>query len=80
MAEPSDDIPLSITNAIETISNVLNTEQLPDVATQKLEDTREVLLSTRDAAALRELDFEALEDAYCEAISDAPGAAAVAAR
>ena len=72
MAEPSDDIPLAITNAIETISNVLSTEQLPDVATQKLEDTREVLLSTREAAALRELDFEALEDAYCDAISDAP--------
>ena len=80
MAEPSDDIPLAITNAIETISSVLNTEQLPDVATQKLEDTREVLMSTREAAALRELDFEALEDAYCEAISDAPAAGSDASR
>lgn len=80
MAERSDDIPLAITNAIDTISSVLNNEQLPEVATQKLEDTREVLLSTREAAALRELDFEALEDAYCEAISDAPSVVADALR
>ena len=74
MAERPDDIPLAIANAIETISSVLTTESLPEVATQKLEDTREVLVSTREAAALRELDFEALEDAYCDAISDAPAA------
>ena len=68
MIDPFDDIPLAITSAIDTISTVLSEQDLPDTATQKLAVTRNVLRSTRDAATLREMDFEALEDAYCEAI------------
>ena len=69
MCEPPDDIPLAISAAIQTIDSVLSNEELPTTATRKLADTRQVLLSTRDAAGLREMDFEALEDAYCDAMN-----------